>query len=547
MTAAEERIELSPTGWGHTESAHDLPNAGRKWLRREIGWTPRDTPAEALAAITTTATRLQDASSSALIKIVGEDQVRTDGPSRLRRGSGRSYLDLIRRRSGDVSGLPDAVVLPGSHREVLAVLSRCVEDDIAVVPFGGGTSVVGGLAGGGGEHRAVVALDVARLNSIDSIDAKSLLVTAGAGLRAPEFEARMARYGLTLGHFPQSYEFATLGGYAATRSVGQASTGYGRFDELVSGARLATPVGSWQVGRPPASAAGPDLLGLVLGSEGILGVITDLTLRVRPAPETKHYEGWSFRSLPRALEGLRQLARAELLPDIARLCDPDETRANIVLAASSKANALQKILRARGHGAGCLLIVGWEGDPDSVGVRRRAASSLLRRCEAVRIGRSVGQSWLANRYSGPYLRDALLDVGLLVETLETAASWSDLAEVYQTTREALIAALSTADKKPLVMCHVSHVYPTGASLYFTVLADRDDDRPLQQWLLAKRAATDALLSVGGVLTHHHAVGIDHAPWLSREIGDLGVAVLHAVKDRLDPTGICNPGVLFGRP
>ena len=543
----DERTELSPTGWGPAESAHDLPSAGRKWLRREIGWTPRDTPAEALAAVTTAATRLSDSSSSALIEIVGEDQVRTDGPSRLRRGAGRSYLDLIRRRSGDVSGLPDAVVLPGSHDEVLAVLSRCVEDDIAVVPFGGGTSVVGGLGGDGGEHRAVVALDVARLNAIDSIDAKSLLVTAGAGLRGPEFEARMARYGLTLGHFPQSYEYATLGGYAATRSVGQASTGYGRFDELVSGVRLATPVGSWQVGRAPASAAGPDLLGLVLGSEGVLGVITELTLRVRPAPETKHYEGWSFRSLPRALEGLRQLARAELLPDIARLSDPDETRANIVLAASSKANALQTLLRARGHGSGCLLIVGWEGDTDSVGVRRRAASSLLRRCEAVRIGRSVGQSWLSNRYSGPYLRDALLDVGLLVETLETAASWSDLAEVYQATREALITSLSTADKKPLVMCHVSHVYPTGASLYFTVLADRDDDRPLQQWLLAKRAATDALLSAGGVLTHHHAVGIDHAPWLSREIGDLGVAVLHAVKDRLDPTGICNPCVLFGRP
>ena len=177
-----------------------------------------------------------------------------------------------------------------------------------------------------------------------------------------------------------------------------------------------------------------------------------------------------------------------------------------MLAASSKANALQTLLRARGHGSGCLLIVGWEGDTDSVGVRRRAASSLLRRCEAVRIGRSVGQSWLSNRYSGPYLRDALLDVGLLVETLETAASWSDLAEVYQATREALITSLSTADKKPLVMCHVSHVYPTGASLYFTVLADRDDDRPLQQWLLAKRAATDALLSAGGVLTHHRRQG-----------------------------------------
>lgn len=547
MTAEVERAELSLTGWGSAETPHELPNAARKWLRREIGWTPRATPAEALASVTTAATRLPDTSSAALNEIVGADQVRTDGPSRLRRGAGRSYLDLIRRRGGDVSGLPDAVVMPGSHAEVLDVLARCAADDIAVMPFGGGTSVVGGLAGGAGEHRAVIAVDVARLNTIDSIDAKSLLVTAGPGLRGPEFEARMSRYGLTLGHFPQSYEFATLGGYAATRSAGQASTGYGRFDELVAGARLATPVGTWKIGRPPASAAGPDLLGLVLGSEGVFGIITELTLRVRPAPETKHYEGWSFRSLPRALEALRQLARGDVLPDIARLSDPDETRANLVMSASTKANALQALLRARGHGGGCLLIVGWEGDQDTVGVRRRAASSLLRRCEGLRIGRSVGQSWVSNRYSGPYVRDSLLDVGLLVETLETAASWSDLSDVYEATREALTASLSTADKKPLVMCHVSHVYPTGASLYFTIIADRDDDRPLQQWLLAKRAATEALLSMGGVLTHHHAVGIDHAPWLSQEVGDLGVAVLHAVKDRLDPTGICNPCVLFGRP
>ena len=540
-----ERAELSLTGWGPADNAHELSNSVRKWLRREIGWNPRVTPPEAVASVPTAATRLPDSTSAALIEIVGDDHVRTDGPSRLRRGAGRSYLDLIRRRGGDISGLPDAVVLPGSHDEVLSVLRRCVADDIAVVPFGGGTGVVGGLTGGADEHRAVVSLDVARLNAIDSIDAKSLLVTAGPGLRGPEFESRMARYGLTLGHFPQSYEFATLGGYAATRSAGQASTGYGRFAELVAGARLATPVGSWQVGRAPASAAGPDLLGMVLGSEGVLGVITELTLRVRPAPEAKHYEGWSFPSLPRGLEGLRQLARAELLPDIARLSDPDETRANIVMSGSAKVNSLQALLRARGHGAGCLLIVGWEADPGTVSVRRRAASSLLRRYEAVRIGRKVGQSWLANRYSGPYVRDALLDVGLLVETLETAASWSDLPEVYEATRDALIHSLSVPGKQPLVMCHVSHVYPTGASLCFTVLADRDDDRPMQQWLLAKRAATEALLSKGGVLTHHHAVGIDHAPWLSREIGDLGVAVLHAVKDRLDPTGICNPGVLFG--
>lgn len=546
MAAAEERTELTLTGWGHSSTGYELPSTARKWLSREIGWIPRSTPPESLASITTAATRLPDSTSAALIQIVGDDHVRTDGPSRLRRGAGRSYLDLIRRRGGDVSGLPDAVVLPGSHDEVLAVLFQCVDDDIAVTPFGGGTGVVGGLAGGAGEHRAVVALDVARLTEIRSIDVKSLLVSAGAGLRAPELESRMARYGLTLGHVPQSYEFATLGGYAATRSAGQASTGHGSFAELVYGLRLATPAGDWAVGGATPTSTGPDLLGLVVGSEGAFGVITELTLRMRPAPADKQYEGWSFRSLPRALEGLRQLARNGLLPDITRVSDSDETRANLVLAGSSQSVALQSFLRMRGHSGGCLLIVGWEGDADAVGVRRRAAGSLLRRCEGLRLGRSVGQAWLSHRYSVPYLRDTLLDVGLLVETLETAASWSDLPDVYDATREALATALSTKDTRPLVLCHVSHVQPTGASLHFTVLADRDERGPLQQWLLAKRAATDALLSRGGVLTHHHGVGIDHAPWLSQAIGDLGIDVLRAVKDRLDPTGICNPGVLLGQ-
>lgn len=547
MTAGQRRAELSLTGWAPPETVHELPNSARKWLSREVGWTPRPTPAASLTSVITTATRLPDSTSAALIKIVGDDYVRTDGPSRLRRGAGRSYLDLLRRRAGDVSGLPDAVLLPGSHDETLTVLARCADDNIAVVPFGGGTNVVGGLAGGAGDHRATVVLDVARLDAVGSIDVKSLLVTAGPGLRAPELDARIERYGLTLGHFPQSYEFATLGGYAATRSSGQASTGYGSFADRVSSLRLATPSGDWRVGRAPASAAGPDLLGLVVGSEGVFGVITELTLRVHPAPETAHYEGWSFRSLPRALEGMRQLARAGLLPEVARISDPDETRGNFALSGKSKAGALQAFLRIRGYGGGCLLVIGWEGEAEAVGIRRRAATALLRRCEGLRLGRGVGEAWLANRYSGPYLRDRLLDLGLLVETLETAASWSDLSEVYHATRIALIESLSTGDKRPLVMCHVSHVYSTGASLYFTVLADRDDGRPLQQWLLTKRVATEALLSRGGVLTHHHGVGTDHAPWLAHEIGDLGVEVLRAVKDRLDPTGICNPGVLLGRP
>jgi alkyldihydroxyacetonephosphate synthase len=227
-----------------------------------------------------------------------------------------------------------------------------------------------------------------------------------------------------------------------------------------------------------------------------------------------------------------------------RLSDQDETRANLLMAAGTGAKALRGTLRARGRGDGCLLVLGWEGLPDLVRARTRAAASLLRDGGAIRLGRRVGESWKSHRFSAPYLRDTLLDAGLLVETLETAATWTALPTVYDAVRRALRESLTRDGRRPLIMTHVSHGYPTGASLYVTVLADRDDALPIQQWLTAKRAATDALLGAGGTLTHHHAVGADHRPWLEREIGPLGVEVLRAVKERLDPKGICNPGVLL---
>ncbi len=553
-----EQPELTIQGWGphphgdSTDTGGDhaptleatVPAAARRHLARELGWTPRHTPPVPVPEIRLTPPRLTQATLDALSALLGEENVRTDRESRLLRAGGKSYLDLLRRRAGDASGAPDAVVLPGTTEQTAALLALCREHDVVVVPFGGGTSVVGGLAGVDPDDRPAVALDLRRMASVQALDVPSSMVTVGPGMRGPALEEALGREGLTLGHLPQSWEFASVGGYAATRSSGQASTGVGRFDDLVAGLTLATPSGVLEVGHPPASAAGPDLLGLALGSEGTLGVITEVTLRVRPTPATTAYEGWSFRTWAGGLAALQRLARHELLPDVVRLSDVDETRANLLMSGSAGARVLRGTLRARRHGEGCLLVVGWEGLPDMVRARRRAASSLLRDGGAIRLGRAVGESWRKHRFGAPYTRDTLLDAGLMVETVETAASWSALPTVYDSVRRALRDSLTAGGRRPLVMTHVSHGYATGASLYFTVLADRDDELPIQQWLAAKRAATDALLAAGGTLTHHHAVGADHRPWLEREIGPLGVEVLRAVKARLDPTGICNPGVLL---
>jgi alkyldihydroxyacetonephosphate synthase len=552
-----EQPELTIQGWGpagpgtttpprgaEADLSSSLPKAARRYLADALGWSPRPTPPVAVADIRLAPSRLSDEARTRLVELLGEDNVRTDREPRLRRAGGKSYLDLLRRREGDASDAPDAVVLPGTTEETAALLAACSELGVVVVPFGGGTSVVGGLAGVDPDDRPSVAVDLARMSSMQSLDVPSSLVTVGPGMRGPALEQALSREGLTLGHLPQSWEFATLGGYAATRSAGQNSTGVGRFDELVTGLTLATPSGVLEVGHPPATAAGPDLLGLALGSEGTLGIITELTLRVRPKPQALSYEGWSFRSWAAGLAALQQLARHDLLPDIVRLSDQDETRANLLMASGAGARALRGTLKARGHGEGCLLVLGWEGLPTLVRARMRAAASLLRDGGAIRLGRKVGESWKRHRFQAPYLRDKLLDGGLLVETLETAATWSALPTVYDAVRRALRESLGRDGRSPLVMSHVSHGYPTGASLYVTVLADRDDALPIQQWLTAKRAATDALLAAGGTLTHHHAVGADHRPWMEREIGPLGVEVLRAVKERLDPQGICNPGVLL---
>jgi alkyldihydroxyacetonephosphate synthase len=464
--------------------------------------------------------------------------VHTDSASRLAHAGGMKYLDLLRRRRGEGVPLPDAVVEPAAADQVEAVLRACAAHGIAVVPFGGGTSVVGGVDALRGGHRAVVALDLRRLDRLIGVDRESMTATLQAGMTGPAAEAALARHGLTLGHFPQSFERATIGGFAATRSAGQASGGYGTFAEMVQGLRLATPAGWWTLGRAPHSAAGPDLRHLVLGSEGAFGVITEVTVRVRPVPAARRYEGWAVPSFAAGAAVLRRLAQDDLLPDVARLSDRAETRVGNA-AAGRRGRVLGGYLAARRRH--CLLVLGWEGTGARVAGRRRAALPVLRAGGAIALGRAVGEAWRRGRYAGPRQRDALLDAGALVETVETATTWSRLRELHEAVGAALRCALGG---RPVVMCHLSHAYPTGASLYFTVLAAQDPTDPAGQWERAKHATGQAIAAGQATITHHHAVGTDHAPWLAAEIGDLGIGVLRAVKARLDPAGILNPGKLL---
>ena len=532
-------------GWGDPARTVELPAAALERLRAVIGGEARSAAPVRLEDVRLAEPQLGAKARAALVSAVGEEWLRDDRESRVLHAAGKGYPDLVRMRSGLAPEAPDAVVYPESEQQVRAVLAACAQLEIAVVPFGGGTSVVGGVEPVRDGRRALVSLDLALLNAVGELDQRSRTIVLGPGLRGPQVEAALAASGFTLGHFPQSFEYSTVGGWVATRSAGQASTGYGKIEEMVVGVRCATPSGEIELPPLPASAAGPQLRELLVGSEGVLGVITETTLRVRPRPRARRYEAWMFKSFPEGAESLRALEQGGAAPDVARLSDEVETALSMQMAGEGAARRLGlAYLKARGYEGGCLAILGFEGEQSTVTRRRAQAARTLRWSGGLSLGTGPGKAWERQRYAGPYLRDALLDNCVMVETLETAAEWSRLMELYAAVAQAIRTALEQRGTPALVACHVSHLYPSGASLYFTFMAAQERGAELEQWRAAKSAACDAITSSGGTITHHHAVGRDHAGWLEREVGKLGVDLIRAAKQRLDPAGIMNPGKLL---
>jgi alkyldihydroxyacetonephosphate synthase len=532
-------------GWGDAAHPPALPVHALGFLRESVGLGEHPRPPVALEHVHLPAPTLPAGAGERLREILGQDGLREDHAARVLHAAGKGYPDLVRLRAGAPEGAPDAISYPSSHAQLRALLDLCARCSIAVVPFGGGTSVVGGVAPLAGEHGAVLCVDMGAMGSLLSLDRESATVTVGAGMRAPALEALLAGHGLTLGHYPQSYEYVSLGGCAATRSAGQASTGYGSIEKMVLGLRLAAPAAEIALPPLPATAAGPGLRQLLIGSEGTLGVISEVSLRVRRAPAERVYEGVFFEDFAAGAQALHELSREHVLPDVARLSDEHETRMSLALAGSRGLKGMlgRAYLGVRGYAEGCLAILGFEGSAEDVAHRHGRALKLARRGGGLAVGRSPGEAWRVARFSGPYLRDDLLTQGVMVETLETATQWSNLQRLHGEVAAAISGALQEGGTPGLVMCHVSHVYETGASLYFTFLARQREDDPIEQWRAVKQAAGDAIMVGGGTITHHHAVGRDHAPWMEREIGAGGLAALSALKSELDPAGIMNPGKL----
>ncbi len=469
----------------------------------------------------------------------------TDDPhERARHSFGRSYRDLVRAFRRDFGHAPDWVAFPESEQDVTAVLDWCGSKDIAVIPFGGGSSVVGGVESGvGGGYSGVVSLDVTRLDRVLEIDRTSRAARMQAGLYGPALEDALRPHGLTLRHFPQSFEFSTLGGWLATRAGGHFATRYTHIDDFCESLRVITPHGVSESRRLPGSGAGPSHDRLFLGSEGAFGVITEAWMRLQDRPTYRTNASVVFPGFEQAVEAVRALSQSGLEPANCRLLDPGESassaggdgkQALLVLAFESADHALDAWMQraveiCRAHGADV---------PDDA-VRTRTDAGVTRE--------GAAGAWRNSFVSAPYARDALVAASFISETFETAITWDRFADFHANVVARVRAAIDRVCGKGTLTCRFTHVYPDGPAPYYTIVAPGRPGAELEQWGEIKQAASDAVIEHGGTITHHHAVGRDHRAWYDRQRSGPFADALRAVKARLDPAGILNPGVLVDPP
>jgi alkyldihydroxyacetonephosphate synthase len=524
-------------GWGETDVAYPLPPAAANYLENKIGLLSisADKPlADVLGVVPRS--RLTD---HPLIDVNAE--------TRLRHACGQSLPDWIALRFGRIHAYPDGVATPNSDEEVRDLISFAVRTGANLIPYGGGTSVVGHINPVGGDE-PVLTVDLGRLNRLLSLDKTSQLATFQAGVCGPELERGLQGQGYTLGHFPQSFEYSTLGGWIATRSCGQQSYFYGRIEDLFAGGQIETPRGLLSLPSYPASAAGPDLRQMALGSEGRMGIITQAVVRVTPVPEAEEFHGVFFRSWESGVEAVRRAVQADLPVSMLRLSDPIETKTTLLLSGRERLTEWgNRGLTALGYGpARCLLIYGLTGSRRLVSATRGQAGRIWRSYQGLSVGKFVGEAWRKSRFRSPYLRNTLWERGVALDTLETALPWASVLPGVKVIKEVVERTGKVAGADPLVFSHLSHVYRTGASVYVTILFRRgvDPDLLLHRWQQMKQAASVAILQLGGTITHQHGIGKDHMPYMDGEKSTMGMEIIQGVCRGVDPEGIMNPGKLW---
>lgn len=524
-------------GWGDSANDYPLKKAGRDFLRQRLG------PGRPLAD----ASLKQVLTKVPASRLPAHPLISVDPEIRVRHARGQSLGDWLALRAGELEVFPDGVARPESSEQVRELLDWARAHDVRVIPYGGGTSVAGHINPPAGES-PVLTLSLERLNRLLELDRESQLATFGAGTAGPELERQLAEHGYRLGHYPQSWELSTLGGWVASRSSGQQSMLYGRIEQLCAGARVETPRGALVLPTMPASAAGPDLRELVMGSEGRLGVITEVSVRVSRLPECEQFHVAFAPDWQRAVELVRSMAQARVPLSMLRLSNAQETHTQLTLAGHERMVALlNRYLALRGNREGekCMITFGVTGDRRHCRQALAEARRRIRAAGGVLTGQSLGRKWEEARFRSPYLRHGLWSEGYAVDTLETCVDW---ARVPQTVAaiETAIAEQAGEGEQAHIFTHLSHLYPQGSSIYTTYVFRCSEDYATTRarWWAMKSAASDAITAHGGTISHQHGVGRDHAPWLEREKGEQGMAALGALLAHFDPERRLNPGCLL---
>ncbi len=523
-------------GWGDDTITYPMPASAARFLKALVG--PGQPPCD--ATLEKVAARVPSSRLPVHPLIV-------DAPvDRVRHARGQSLPDWIALRSGDIAAFPDGVAYPTTAEQVRELIAYAQAANVRIIPYGGGTSVVGHINPLPG-NTPTLTINLGRMNRLLHFDPTSLLATCGVGITGPDLEAQLRARGCTLGHFPQSFELSTLGGWIATRSSGQQSLGYGRIEKLFAGGRLEAPAGRLELPPFPASAAGPDLREMVLGSEGRLGILTEATIRVTPLPEREEFHAVFLPDFEQGQAAARQILQTRLPLSMLRLSTAAETETTLALAGHEMLiGALERLLAVRGLKAGkCMLLMGFTGRQTIVRLARKEAVSMAAKHGGIHVGRVFGNQWHKSRFRTPYLRNTLWEMGYALDTLETATDWDNVLKMIDAIEAALRNGLQDIGERVHVFTHLSHLYPYGSGLYTTYLyrLAATPQETLRRWQTLKAAASQIIVANGGTISHQHGVGTDHLPYLPAEKGELGLAAIGDLCRRFDPSGIMNPGKL----
>src|SRR5580692_9434875 len=540
-------------GWGDEEVGFDsLAHPGLWPYAKEVLDVESDevgVPHVPLEAVRLRDAIRHDGFTTELRRGMRDDQICDSRRERVIHAYGKGFRDLFRMRRGLAEGAPDLVLYPENEHDVQTTLRAAARHDVVVIPFGGGSNIAGCLERSE-SRRMVVSLDMRRMRRVLAVDTESFTARIEAGAFGPDLEEQLNGYGLTLGHFPDSFLHSTLGGWIATRSAGMQSDKYGKIEDMVIALRMVTPAGVLATRTVPKSSNGIDVNHLCIGSEGTLGVITEATMRVHPRPESRRTHGYLFPEFEAGIEAMHECVRKECVPSMLRLSDPDKTALSLAFKPPSSrlSQAATKImkgyLRAKGFDSrACLMLTTFEGGKANALRQRNQVNAIYRRFGAVDLGSGSGRSFESTKYDFPHIRDFLLDRGITSDVSETSTVWRNIVPLYHATTASLRAAIQESGVRPWVGCHISHTYRSGASLYLTFACRQEDGHEMQQYLDAKRAVQQSFIDRGATLSHHHAVGTEHLPWLTDDISPVGVMAVAAIKGGLDPDNIMNPGRL----